>query len=311
MDKKGIILDNYKGFYFKIRELDEIQKYAYLLNIDINHKDLKNFIKEKSIKYLIMPWSSYYMKIPLPELDIPIIIGTGDTPRRLSNDDLRKYYEGNNASAVITHNHCNVDPLKDYFGDINPDIFDYKYGMDLDIITDYGINKDIDVLTTGKFSRYQYRLELHALFSHMRNINYKRIRQGNVESGVKDLYKDYAKTINKSWISIGGCLQEKHVSYYKGELISDTFPKNIEIPGCRTCLISSDWGDRRNLGFIDGINCIIFNDMKDAKYKVESYLNDKEELRKIIDRGYNLVKDNYNIVDTVGYLMDKIENKYG
>jgi spore maturation protein CgeB len=88
------------------------------------------------------------------------------------------------------------------------------------------------------------------------------------------------------------------------------FPKNIEIAGSKSCLLTFDWGDREYTGFKDGENCILFETPRDALRKVLYYLDDKELLTKITNNGYELVQKNHNVVDTVKQLFTDIEKEY-
>lgn len=309
MDKKGIIIDSYTQFYFQRAMLNEFEKRVKRFEINEDKNIIKKYIKDNDIKYMIVGYSYDYITNPLSGIDIPIIVGAGDAPRRLAYPGFKEMYRKNNACGIITQDHCTIDLFKEYLSPLDSDIFMYHWGVDLNIIKDYNYEKEIDVSNTGKFSDYQYRTEIHELFSNIKEFNYKRNRNIPLDSSSKWFIK-YAKELNKCWMSIGGCTQRKDISHYNGRLISDTFPKNIEIPGCKCCLLTSDWGDREYLGFKDGENCIIFKNARDARRKVSYYLNDKELLMKMINSGYDLIQKNHNVVHTISDLLDRIEYKY-
>ncbi len=306
---KGIIIDTYDGFYFKTREIKEFMKYINLIDLNKGVKYIIDYIKKNEPSYIILPFSSILYNNPIPDLGIPILVGAGDPPRRLSSDYYKKYCKKNNISGVITHDNCVYESFKDYFSPMNIDIFVYKRGFDMDVLKDYKLNKDVDVSMTGKFSKYQHRKELHQLFSSINDFSYNRVRQDSSKTSKKD-YEEYSKNINRSWFSIGGCLQERDICYYKGEFISDTFPKNIEIPASASCLLTTEWGDRKYLGFEDGKNCVLFNSVRDARRKVKYYLDDKDLLNNVIESGYKLVHKTHNVKMTISSLIYKIEGEY-
>ena len=58
--------------------------------------------------------------------------------------------------------------------------------------------------------------------------------------------------------------------------------------------------------FKDGINCVTFaNDLSDLEEKVEYYLNNDEERKKIIDNAYDMAISNY----TWSAITDNVLNK--
>lgn len=306
----GILLDDYGKWYFKKRELDVKRRFVKFFNTDTSIDEIRKYIKDNDIKYMILSFSSKFLDKPMPDFGIPVIVGTGDSPRRISDDTFKNFCIKNNVVGITTHNKCTVEPIKDYFEPMDVDVFFFKWGIDMDIMKDYGLRKDIDISNTGKFSRYQFRRELHTLLFNSKEINYKRIRQPNPETDLRNLYEGYSRNINKSWISVGGCMQEAKIAYYKGKFISDTFPKNIEIPASNSCLLTSEWGDREFLGFKDEKNCIIFKNVRDARRKCLYYLDDKELLERMIKSGYGLTHKNHDIKNTIPDLMNRIEEKY-
>jgi spore maturation protein CgeB len=66
------------------------------------------------------------------------------------------------------------------------------------------------------------------------------------------------------------------------------------VSGC--VMISSDHPSYTDLGFINGVNCIMHkkNDINDFENKVNQYLSDIELLNKISLNGIKLMEDNYS-----------------
>ena len=87
-------------------------------------------------------------------------------------------------------------------------------------------------------------------------------------------------------------IQNQALSYYNNHFIGSCFSKNLEIMGCKSCLVTKRFGDVDDFGFKDKENCILYENMKDFIEKFNYYITNKEELNKIIDNGYKLVHKN-------------------
>jgi len=307
-EKKGILLATYNNnAYFCKSMTDEFTKYINLIQKEgIIDDETKKYIKENNTKYIIIGTP----KEIIPDLGIPIISIMGDPPRALTNTDYAKFLQKCNVKGIITHDQCTLDCVKDFFSPYDIDVFYFKYGLDFDYMKDYGLNKDIDISNLGKFSNYKYRREFHGYFSSIRKFNYQYLRQSPPDNSFEH-YIRFGKILNRSWISLGGCTQADDTAYYKGKFISTTFQKNLEIAACKSCLITTKWGDMEFLNFKDEENCLIFNTIREADRKISYYLENKEELQEIINKGYGLVHKNHNITDTTLELFKDIEKIYG
>ncbi len=86
--------------------------------------------------------------------------------------------------------------------------------------------------------------------------------------------------------------QEFLGSYVASLALCDTYvvPKYMEIPLCGCVAIIQDIGETKELGFIDGVNCIMVN-RDNFHQKVNQALNSSNQL--IADAGYKLVSENY------------------
>ena len=81
--------------------------------------------------------------------------------------------------------------------------------------------------------------------------------------------------------------------YYKNIYIGANVPKNIEIAGSKSCLFTRKWGDSDIMGFRDGENCVLFEDNNEIEDKLKYYLDNKDVLEKIINKGYQLVHNQH------------------
>lgn len=316
MNKNGIMLVWANRVNWIAPIYTEYEKYCYLVDIESSLDAIVNIIKEKEIKYIIIPVMQNIAKrdilkskvLEIKKHNIKIIPFVANPPGEiLGNLLFKQFFDEIEPDGLIIHNHCAIDLFMEWLGkDI--DMFYHKWGIPLDVFKDYGLEKTIDISSTGKFSAYPFRKELHFLFYPQQNIKYVRFRQKEEEQ--KHPNYVYAKKLNESWISIGGCSLLPQFSHYNGILICDTFPKNLEIAGSKSCLLTTDWGDREYLGFKDGENCILFNTLRDAIEKINYYLNDKELLSKITKNGYELVQKNHDIAEVIGDVFKEIDSTY-
>ena len=242
-------------------------------------------------------------------MDIKIIMFMSPPPGNiLIYDIFKEYFYDTGSVGLITTHKCAIDLYKKWLEPKDIDIFLYEWGVPLDIFKDYGLDKKIDISNTGKFSEYLFRRDLHNIFLMNKSIIYERFRQTIKEQIYPNF--NYSRKLNESWISVGGCCQPLQIAYYNNIFINDTYPKNFEIPASKSCLLTSDWGDREYQGFKDGENFIMFTSPRDALRKVLYYLDDKELLLKITNNGYNIVRKNHNLINNVNKLFIGIERKY-
>ena len=84
------------------------------------------------------------------------------------------------------------------------------------------------------------------------------------------------------------------VSSYKVQfnmnLANDINYRSFETIGCNTLLLTNRNPQYDELGFIDGHNCLIYENLKTLCDKVEYCINNPEDVRKISDNGFELAK---------------------
>jgi hypothetical protein len=294
------------------RQIATINKFIPVTDMNYTKESLKSLIEKYDTKFILIGYSSEFINNPIPDLGVPIILNIGDPARRLQGDGVNfpKVFKSMNITGIVTHSNCSIEPIQDCLGIDRKNIFLHILGVDLDFVKDYELMKDIDVSHTGKFSHYQFRRELHDFFSIQDKFNYQRIRNVHDNINPLDLYTNYLKVINRSFISIGHCTQDKEICYYKGKFISDVAQKNFEVMGSRSCLLTSNAPDMEFHGMKDGVNCILFNSIRDAYRKVLFYLDDKELLKQITYKGYELVRKNHNINNNVYNLLKELNDRY-
>ena len=62
-----------------------------------------------------------------------------------------------------------------------------------------------------------------------------------------------------------------------------------KIMAAKGFLITDDWPGREDI-FIDGEHCVIFKDAEDLNQKINYYLKNPEEAKKIAEKGYKEVQ---------------------
>jgi len=239
-----------------------------------------------------------------------IILASGDIPKRLRDRKFKNVCRYHKASGIIVENKCSIPVFKDYlYKGEELNYYWYPWGIDTKFVKDYKEHKIYDVSQLGQFNIYQYRREIYNLLANNTyGIKYFRFWPNRDKLTKKEeiSYDTYCKTLNKSRISIGGCLQHSDYTTVNGHFIGINFGKNLEIPGCKCALFNTDWGDKNELGFKDGENFIQFNDANDCLEKIKYYLEDLNELNKIIEKGYKLVQSNHTNKIHVNKLLKNI-----
>lgn len=66
--------------------------------------------------------------------------------------------------------------------------------------------------------------------------------------------------------------------------------RNFETMGCKTALLTSNNIHYAELGFIDGVNCLVYDSWGSMLNKAAGILKDEDRRKSIANRGYKLVK---------------------
>lgn len=114
--------------------------------------------------------------------------------------------------------------------------------------------------------------------------------------------EEYATKINESiaWLTTTGPML-------------DVGPRYFEIMLSKTLLLCNRMIDIYENYFRDGVNCVMFdNDLSDFDDKLDYYLNNKEEINKIIETAYKEALNNYTWHHMAENLIREIQNlKFG
>ena len=193
--------------------------------------------------------------------------------------------------------------LKDFNNDLNQQIkkhYLYPHYIDDDIFKDYGLEKERVVLQTGALYKvYACRNALKSSFEkeNLSEKYYKYIPRPKETDVVKyPIGVDYAKEINKSWFTI--CCG----STYRYPVM-----KYFEIPACGSIIYGHYFDDLEKLGFIPDENMIVA-DLSSPKKQIDSLMQDKDNLLRIIENGKSLIKERYTKKMGAKVLLQIIKN---
>lgn len=161
--------------------------------------------------------------------------------------------------------------------------------FDPDLFKDYGLEKTIPIGMFGSFESPPYMYSWRAAIKHtlldnlpalyFRHPGYNLVRQ---EGNPFVLFgKSYAKAINSCVIA------PSH-----GGFTEIVVSKQMEIPACRTLLITQNSASLEAHGFKNGINCV-FADPEDILNRIQILFNDRSKLDQITDQGFNFVHQNH------------------
>jgi hypothetical protein len=299
------------GLSLTLKEL--INRVDKFIPFNIGKEKLNEEIKNlKEFDCIITWFNPILLEIDsLSNLGKSLIMASCDIPKRLRDNLYKDIIKHHKPTGIIVENKCSIPVFKDYLGREDLDFFWFPWGIDENYVKDYNEEKIYDVSQTGQFNKYEFRREINILLEGKKNLNYYRTSpERGLDNQEKFTYDEYCKIINKSKISIGGCLQNKEFINYKGIFIGNTFPKNFEIPGCNSLLFNPNWGDKEILGFKNEENFIEFKNPRDCIRKIEYYLEQPELLKKISINGYNLIHNNHTNKIHTDKFLNEIHSRY-
>jgi hypothetical protein len=91
--------------------------------------------------------------------------------------------------------------------------------------------------------------------------------------------------------------------HFNKNILNDLNYRNFETIGCGTLLLSDRNEQHNLLGFVDNVNCLLYNDKEELLSKVRSIINDSERIKEISDAGYKLAK-NHTYIQRAKNLVD-------
>lgn len=168
--------------------------------------------------------------------------------------------------------------------EIAENLFVWPNFIDSEICHDYGQAKVVPILFTGLMnSLYPWRQKIYKIISAhypsttLPHQGYQSQSQTMIQG------EQYARTINTSWF-VPTC----------GTIAKDAVRKHFEIPGSKSCLITEKTPSLEAAGFVDMQNCV-FADEKDVLDKLNYLFENRDDLNKMLNSGYELVQSRHTL----------------
>jgi len=134
------------------------------------------------------------------------------------------------------------------------------------------------------------------LLEKNRNIFWNSSKEGKVQYRISSV-EEYATKINQSkvWIATTGPFL-------------DVSPRYFEIMLSKTLLFCNKMPYEYEDIFQDGVNCVMFeNDLSDFDEKLDFYLNNEDEMNKIIENAYDIAVNNHTTKHTADEILRNIK----
>jgi hypothetical protein len=176
--------------------------------------------------------------------------------------------------------------LKEYLPQVRQLIYYWPLFVDTDLYKDYESYKSIPFLILGQTETpaYDWRGRIRrAVESNIPSLVFPHPGyRKQFEDAFVIIREKYARTINSSLFALGG-----------GAFNQQMLKKNLEIPACRSCLITDRTPANELFGFEDMVNCVIA-DEKNVVEKLRHLANHRYELEKITDSGHALIQSKHS-----------------
>lgn len=157
------------------------------------------------------------------------------------------------------------------------------FGINPDIIRDYGLEKDIPYSLMGLINKqYPFREAVLRTMNQAEGfVNFK--HPGHTTSYQPGMFinDNYAQAINRS-----------KLSFTCGSVLEIPVAKFFELPGCRTLMLAESNADIEELGFTDGEHFLAC-DRNDFYEKALYYIERDSERERITDNGYRFVQSHH------------------
>jgi Glycosyl transferases group 1 len=170
--------------------------------------------------------------------------------------------------------------------EIAENLFVWPNFIDAEIYRDYKESKIVPVLFTGaNYALYPWRQKIIKCVSQSYpSLICPHLGYSGGRSATQMICgEQYARTINASWF-VPTC----------GTVAKEIVRKHLEIPASRACLITEKSPALEAAGFIDMENCV-FADEHDVMNKLDYLFQNQDELKSIIDAGYQLVHSHHTL----------------
>lgn len=210
----------------------------------------------------------------------------------------RNYIAKNNINYLFT-------AVRDKFIEIYPEFINkmewFPHFVNIELCKDYGLEKDINLLMMGAVNDY-YPLRKKIIESY----------KGN-EDFVYHSHPGYRKFDEKEGNQI--FIDQKYAQEINRAKIIFTCPSVLNYPvikyfealACKTLLLAPTFNELEDLGFIPGFHFVPIGE-DNFKEKAAYFLTGEEERQKIVDQGYNFIRQRHSVKLRTEQLVKRIEN---
>lgn len=148
------------------------------------------------------------------------------------------------------------------------------------------VSKSIDILHTGVYPEQFYPNRYYAV-SALRSKPYFKIIQRPKDTPGESRHDKWP--IDKDYDNL---LQQARITITGGSIFNAPVQKYVEIPAANSLLLSNWFPDLGLMGFVPGTNMVTYC-RENVVEVVEGLLNDKDEIARISNNGYNLILLNH------------------
>jgi len=172
------------------------------------------------------------------------------------------------------------------------------FGVDTEVFRCNGPIRNVDVMAVFSVVSWAYP-NRRAILDTLQSMNLNSVLRASWPK-TRLWGQDYVDALCQSKIVVNGVDTLKSLNW-----------KFLEPCACGAMLMTEAAEDMAALGFVDGLNCVVFTGMPDLRSKVRYYLSMEKQRHEIAERGYHLVTRCHSVVQRVSELTAVMEKEFG
>jgi glycosyltransferase involved in cell wall biosynthesis len=157
----------------------------------------------------------------------------------------------------------------------------FPFSVDIDTFSTNGQKRDVDVTAVFSVVRWAYPTR-HKILATLEHLPIESVLQASWPR-TRIWHEDYVDLMARSKIVVNGVDTMKSLNW-----------KFLEPCSCGALLLTEEAEDMGKLGFVDGVNCVVFDGMPDLVDKIAYYLREEEERKRIASAGALLVRTEHS-----------------
>jgi spore maturation protein CgeB len=244
---------------------------------------------------IILTYESKYSKdfkklnkvknIPKVLIQIDYALGIENYQGFAKTETINYLIKRNSPDLIFATSTSNVSTLKNNLG--MEKVFFLPFSVDTNIYRNLSLNRNIDVMAVYNTNNYVYpnRKKIQRMIKSMK-----------IKSFItKVIHNEYVKKLNESKIFIINNNINKRLSM-----------KYTEAMACGTFVLADEPEDLNIQGFKNNEHLILYSDLNDLKQKINYYLKNDEERKRISKNGMKFVHKNHSCFKRVQQFTDII-----